>query len=59
MSKESLNAVVTQRIEMSPELVLFRVAPDGWELPLFEAGQFAVLGLPGKSARIIWSDPEE
>ena len=59
MPKESLNAVVIQRIEISPELVVLRVASDGWELPPFEAGQFAVLGLSGKSARITWSDPEE
>ena len=59
MSKESLNAIVTQRIEISPELIVLRAGPDGWELPAFEAGQFAVLGLPGKSERITWSDPEE
>ena len=59
MSKESLNAIVTQRIEISPELIVLRAVPDEWELPAFEAGQFAVLGLQGESARITWSDPEE
>ena len=59
MSKESLNAIVIQKIEISPELVVLQVAPDGWELPSFEAGQFAVLGLPAESARTAWSDPEE
>lgn len=42
-----LNAVVLERIEVSPGLIILRVAPEGWELPRFEAGQFAVLGLPG------------
>ena len=39
-----LNAIVTQRIEVAPGLIILRVSPDGWDLPEFEAGQFAVLG---------------
>lgn len=50
MSTE-LNAIVLERIEVSPGLVILRVAPDGWELPAFDAGQFAVLGLSGEAAR--------
>ena len=38
------NAVVTQKIEVTPELIILQVTPEGWELPAFEAGQFAVLG---------------
>ena len=55
----ALNAIVVQRIEVSPGLVIIRVVPDGWELPDFEPGQFAVLGLPGTAPRTPISDPEE
>ena len=55
----SLNAIVTQRIEVAPGLIILRVAADGWELPAFEAGQFAVLGLPEGAPRVALSDPEE
>jgi ferredoxin/flavodoxin---NADP+ reductase len=54
-----LNAVVTGRIEAAPGLLILRVAPDGWELPPFVAGQFAVLGLPASAPRVALSDPEE
>ncbi|MDA0745904.1 MAG: ferredoxin--NADP reductase [bacterium] len=53
------NAVVTQKIEVTPELIILQVTPEGWELPAFEAGQFAVLGLPGSAPRSTWSDPED
>ena len=33
--------------------------PDGWPLPDFEPGQFAVLGLPGSAPRHRLSEPEE
>ncbi len=56
MASQKLNAVVTQRIELSPGLMVVRVAPDGWELPEFSAGQFAVLGLPSTARRFIFSD---
>lgn len=58
MSTE-LNAIVLERIEVSPGLVILRVAPDGWQLPEFEAGQFAVLGLPGEAPRCDLAMPEE
>lgn len=51
MDQTLTNAVVTQRIEVSPGLIILRVVPDGWELPDFEAGQFSVLGLPGSAPR--------
>jgi ferredoxin--NADP+ reductase len=53
-----LNAKVLERIEISPGLLILRVTPDGWELPYFEAGQFAVLGLPGSAARCDLAMPE-
>jgi ferredoxin--NADP+ reductase len=53
-----LNAVVTHRIEAASGLVILRVAPDGWTLPEFKAGQFVVLGLPAGAPRIPFSDPE-
>jgi ferredoxin/flavodoxin---NADP+ reductase len=54
-----LNAIVTGRIEAAPGLLILRVAPDGWELPPFVAGQFAVIGLPASAPRVALSDPEE
>lgn len=59
MSEEVLNAVVTGRIELSPELFILQVTPDGWDLPEFESGQFAVLGLLGSAPRTTFSDEEE
>ena len=56
---EQLNAIVGQRIEVSPGLIVLRVVPDGWELADFEAGQFAVLGLPATAPRHKVSDPKE
>src|SRR5512146_2398243 len=54
-----LNAVVTLRNEISPWLIILRVAPLDWTLPEFKPGQFAVLGLPGSAPRHPLSDPEE
>ena len=60
MSQPELNAVVVQRIEVSPGLIILRVVPEGdWQLPDFEPGQFAVLGLPGSAVRTPVSSPEE
>ncbi len=53
-----LNAVLTQRIEVAPGLLILRVAPDGWELPEFEAGQYTVLALPGSAPRCDGADPD-
>ena len=38
------NAVVAQRVEISPGLIILRVVPDGWDLPDFEPGFSAALG---------------
>ncbi len=58
-ARTELNAVLTQRIEVAPGLAMFRIAPDGWPLPPFAPGQFAVIGLPAGAPRIALSDPEE
>jgi ferredoxin--NADP+ reductase len=54
-----LNAVVTQKIEVAPGLMVIRVVPDGWELPEFAPGQFAVLGLPPEASRSSLADDED
>lgn len=59
MVDSSLNAVVRERHEITPELIVLRVRPVGWELPPFVPGQFAVLGLPGSARRHPLADPEE
>ena len=56
---KQLNAVISQRIEVSPYLIILRVVSDGWILPDFVPGQFAVLGLPGSAPRYRFSNPEE
>lgn len=58
MSTDSLNAVVTHRIDINDGLAIFRVVPDGWELPNFLPGQFAALGLPPEAHRAEGADPE-
>ncbi len=59
MPEPTLNAVVALRTEISPWLIVLRVVPDGWQLPDFAPGQFAVLGLPGSAPRGAMSEPEE
>lgn len=59
MAADQLNALVTQRVEVSPGLVILRVVPDGWELPDFTPGQFTVLALPASAPRHAVSDEEE
>jgi len=54
-----LNAKVTQRKDLAPGLMIMRVKPDGWELPPFKPGQFAVLGLPAEAPRSPGALPEE
>ena len=55
----SLNSVVVNKLEVAPGLMVLRVAADGWELPEFAPGQFAVLGLPAEAARCAAADPDE
>lgn len=59
MSDNELNAVVVKRIEMAPGLMILRVRTDGWDMPKFKPGQYAVLAMPGSSDRVELSDPEE
>ncbi len=59
MLSNELNAVVSQRIELAPGLLILRVAPVGWELPPFKPGQFAVLGLPAEAPRHAFADPDD
>ena len=54
-----LNSTVLQRVELTPDLIILRVVPDGWDLPGFKPGQFAVLGLPYSAERSKYSDVEE
>jgi ferredoxin--NADP+ reductase len=53
------NAILTHRIEAAPGLAILRIQPDGWTLPDFVPGQFAVIGLPASAPRVALSDPEE
>ncbi len=58
-SNPALNAVVLQKMEVSPGLMILRVAPDDWEFGAFQPGQFSVLGLPLSARRCANSDPDE
>jgi len=55
---EGLNAVVTFRNDLSPGLMILRVAPAGWAFPVFEAGQYVSLGLFGSAPRSRLAGPE-
>lgn len=59
MADPVLNAVVALRTEISPWLIILRIVPDGWKLPDFVPGQFAVLGLPGAAPRCALAESEE
>jgi ferredoxin--NADP+ reductase len=52
------NAILTQRMEVAPGLLIIRVTPDQWELPDFKPGQFTVLGLPGSAPRFVQAGEE-
>jgi ferredoxin--NADP+ reductase len=58
LAEIQLNAKVISKVELSARVMTLRVAADGWELPDFVPGQFAVLGLPGSAPRSPWSEPE-
>jgi ferredoxin--NADP+ reductase len=59
MAKQlELNSIVSQVMLISPINIIIRVTPDGWEIPDFEAGQFAVLYLPESAPRCANSLPE-
>jgi ferredoxin/flavodoxin---NADP+ reductase len=54
-----LNAVVTQRIDLAPGLMVLRITPETGPVPVFQPGQFAVVGLPASAPRTPLADPEE
>lgn len=56
---DGLNGVVTQLIQVTPAMLIIRVAPDGWQLPEFKAGQFCTLFLPGSAPRCASATPED
>lgn len=47
MSQEENNAVILERINLNPELALFRIRPNNNLVPKFQAGQFAELAICG------------
>lgn len=55
----ALNAIVLHKNELTPRLMILRVATDGWDLPDFDAGQYVVLGLPTSASRSPLSIPEQ
>ena len=59
--EKQLNSIVTQIIQVSPSMKIFRISPDGWDLPDFIPGQFVSLGLTFSAPRAEGStpDPEE
>jgi ferredoxin--NADP+ reductase len=59
VKKIELNAVVTQRIDLAPGLMVLRIAPESGPVPIFQSGQFAVVGLPASAPRTPLADPEE
>lgn len=58
MSHPELNATVISRMDVTPQMIILRIAPDGWELPEFHAGQYAMVGLPSSAPRCDNSEPE-
>lgn len=45
-----LNATVSGRIDITDELIIYQIRPDG-PIPDFEPGQYVALGLPGAAPR--------
>ncbi len=58
MDTSQLNAVVTLRNEVSPWLNILQVAPDGWDLPEYQPGQYTTLGLFGSASRCALAESE-
>lgn len=46
MNPTEPNAVVLHKLVLATDSFILRVAPEGWELPQFKAGQYTTLGLP-------------
>ncbi len=58
MKLPELNATVLQKINVAPGLMILQVAPVGWELVPFHAGQYAMIGLPSSAPRCDIAEPE-
>lgn len=58
-ARKTLNATVRWILNITPELRILHVVPEGWTVPDFEAGQYAVVGLPGAAPRVEGADPED
>ena len=56
--QDALNAVVTFRNDLSPGLMILRVAPVGWAFPEFEPGRYVSLGLFGSALRSTLAERE-
>jgi len=54
----NLNAIVTNVMQVSPSMKIFRITPDGWDLPDFVSGQFAALALPATAERVAEATPD-
>jgi ferredoxin--NADP+ reductase len=59
MADFDYNAVVAQKVEVAPGLMILRAVPKGWSLPAFKAGQYTVVGLRGDAPRMAGTDAEE
>ncbi|BFN37344.1 ferredoxin--NADP reductase [Fidelibacter multiformis] len=57
--KTEYNAVVGQKINISPTLMILRVVPLGWELSPFKPGQFTMLALPADAPHVPEAEPPE
>jgi ferredoxin/flavodoxin---NADP+ reductase len=55
--KTDYNAVVEQKINISPSLMILRVVPLNWQLPAFKPGQFTMLALPESAPHVPEADP--
>ena len=58
MATQEYNAVVLERVDVSPGLMILRVGTVGWPTPSFKAGQYAVLGMLVSAPRVPESDAE-
>jgi ferredoxin--NADP+ reductase len=58
MATQEYNAVVLERVDVSPGLMILRVGTVGWPTPSFKAGQYTVLGMLGSAPRAPETDAE-
>jgi ferredoxin--NADP+ reductase len=58
MKAPELNAVVVQKVDVAPGLMILQIAPDGWKSTAFHPGQYAMIGLPASAPRCGLAEPE-